>query len=134
MIFEDDVVTAVAAQLRADGWTIESTALATQHGDDIVAVRGDERLVVEAKGQGSSKPHTRRYGQPFNRGQAATHVGVAVLRCLRVVSEGSSTAAIALPDDEIYAREIERVTPALAQLNIRVFVVDQHGAVRQASQ
>lgn len=129
MIFEDDVVEAVATHLRTDGWTVVSVALATQHGDDIVAVRGDERLVVEAKGQGSSKPHTSRFGQPFNRRQAATHVGVAILRALRVVSDGTSSAAIALPYDELHLREVERVAPALSRLGVRVYWVDQAGEV-----
>ena len=132
MLFEDDVVSAVVAHLRADGWTIESTALATQHGDDIVATRSGERLVVEAKGQGSSKTHTARYGQPFNRGQARTHVGVAVLRSLRVVSEGTSTAALALPDDEFHRREVDRVHPALTKLGVWVFWVDQDARVTVA--
>jgi hypothetical protein len=129
MLFEDDVVAAVVAHLRADGWTIESTALATQHGDDIVATRSGERLVVEAKGQGSSKTHTRRYGLSFNRGQARTHVGVAVLRSLRVVSEGTSTAAVALPNDEFHRREVDRVHAALSRLGVLVFWVDEGGGV-----
>jgi len=129
MLFEDDVVAAVATHLRADGWQIESTALATQHGDDIVATRSGQRLVVEAKGQGSSKAHTSRYGKPFNRGQASTHVGVAVLRSLRVVSEGTSTAALALPDDEFHRREVDRVHPALSRLGVWVFWVGPDGAV-----
>lgn len=133
MIFEDDVVAAVANHLRADGWTIVSIALATQHGDDIVAHRGDQRLLVEAKGQGSSKPHTSRFGQPFSRRQAATHVGVAILRALRAVSEATYTAAIALPDDENHRREIERVAPALSLIGVRVFWVDQAGEVSVSS-
>lgn len=96
MLFEDDVVAAVVAPLHEDGWTIVSTALATQHGEDIVATRGAVRLVVEAKGQGSSKT-------------------------LRVVSEGDSTAAIALPDDEFHRREVDRVHTALSKLGVWVF-------------
>jgi len=119
----------VAAHLRADGWTIISTALATQHGDDLVAERDGERLVVEAKGQGSSMPHSARFGQPFNRKQAATHVGVAVLRAMRIVSEATATAGIALPDDENHRREIERVRVALDRLGIKVFWVDANGGI-----
>lgn len=86
MIYEDQVVAAVVAHLRRDGWNVESTALATQHGDDIVATRHDERLVVEAKGEGSSKAHTKRFGSPFTNQQASVHIAVAVLRSMRVVS------------------------------------------------
>lgn len=124
MIYEDDVVTAVVAHLRADGWEIESTALATQHGDDIIATRNAERLVVEAKGEGSSKSHTSRYGKPFNKGQASTHIAVAVLRSMRVVSEGTATAAIALPAVDSHRHEIDRVAPALSLAGIRVYWVD----------
>ncbi|HEY4268740.1 MAG TPA: hypothetical protein VGM94_11160 [Galbitalea sp.] len=129
MLYEDDVVNAVAAHLRADGWQIESTALATQHGDDIVATRGGERLVVEAKGEGSSKTHTSKFGQAFNQGQASTHVGVAVLRSLRVVSEGASIAAIALPDNAAHRREVNRVAAALSMVGVLVLWVDQDGGV-----
>ena len=124
-----DVVSAVMAYLRADGWRIESTALATQHGDDIVATRGAERLVVEAKGEGSSKAHTAKFGQAFNKGQASTHIAVAVLRSLRVASEGTATPAIALPSVHSHRHEVDRVAPALSKAGIWVFWVAQDGGV-----
>ncbi len=129
MLYEDDVVSAVVTHLRAEGWTIESSALATEHGDDIVATRNGERLVVEAKGEGSSKAHTSRYGKPFNKGQASTHIGVAVLRSLRVVSQGVSIAAIALPAVDSHLREVERVAAALSKVGIWVFWVTQDSGV-----
>jgi hypothetical protein len=132
VLYEDDVVSAVVRHLRAHGWTIESMALATQHGDDIVATRNGERLIVEAKGEGSSKEHTSRFGKPFNQGQASTHVGLAVLRSLRVVSEGTATAAIALPDVPSHRREVERVARALSNVGVWVFWVAQDGEVRKA--
>lgn len=63
-LYEDDVVRAVMEHLASEGWTIESFALSHQHGDDIVASRGAERPVVEAKGDGSSKSTTARFGNP----------------------------------------------------------------------
>jgi hypothetical protein len=129
VIYEDDVVAAVVAHLRADGWQIESTALATQHGDDIVATRSGERLVVEAKGEGSSKAHTSRYGKSFDSGQVLTHVSVAVLRALQVVSEGTSIAAIALPEDDAHRRRVDRVAGALSKVGVIVFWVAQDGKV-----
>ncbi len=125
MLYEDDVVDAVCAHLKADGWQIESVAHAHQHGDDIVAVRGDERLVVEAKGAGSSKEGTRRFGQPFNGGQVKTHVGVAVLRALGVASEGAAFAAVALPDNEHHRRIAGRAAPALTKAGVGIFWVDE---------
>lgn len=130
MLYEDDVVGAVVAHLRSEGWEIESTSLATQHGDDIVATRGDDRLLVEAKGEGSSKTHTKRYGSPFTNQQASVHVAVAVLRSLRVVAKGTGLAAIALPEVESHTREIERIAPALQQLGVQVFWVNRDLQVR----
>lgn len=124
MLHEDNVVAAVVAHLRADGWEIESTALATHHGDDIVATRNAQRLVVEAKGEGSSKSHTTRFGKPFTKQQASVHIAVAVLRSMRVISGGTSSAAIALPSVDSHRREVDRVAPALSLAGIRVYWVD----------
>lgn len=129
MLYEDDVVAGVVAHLRTDGWEIESTALATQHGDDIVATRNGERLVVEAKGEGSSMSHTKRYGSAFSKQQVSTHIAVAVLRAMRVVSEGISTAAIALPAIDSQRHAIDRVAPALSKVGIRVYWVSADGSV-----
>lgn len=56
---------AVANHLRADGWTMMRLALATQHGGDVLAHRGDERLRrsgdsrrLEAAEAESVKPRT----------------------------------------------------------------------------
>lgn len=123
MLYEDDVVDAVLGHLFEDGWTITRFAHAHQHGDDIVASRGDELLVVEAKGEGSSKSHTARFGRPFTRQQASKHVAVAVLRALRVHSEGGA-AAIALPATTFHQEALWQVWPALQRLGITVFWVN----------
>lgn len=89
-LYEDDVVHAVMAHLESEGWTIDSFALSHQHGDDIVASRGDQRLVIEAKGDGSSKSTTARFGKTFTRNQVKTHVAVAVVRAMGVASAGAT--------------------------------------------
>lgn len=122
-LYEDDVVRAVMEHLESEGWTIDSFALSHQHGDDIVACRGVQRLVVEAKGDGSSKTTTARFGKPFTRNQVKTHVAVAVVRAMRVTSAGAARAAVALPGSEFHRVEIERIAPALQQLGIQVFWV-----------
>ena len=124
MLYEDHVVDAVCAHLEADNWRIESRAHAHQHGDDIVATRGNERLVVEAKGAGSSKEGTRRYGLAFDRGQVKSHVGVAVLRALGVASEQTALSAVAFPDDRNHRDVAGRIVPALSAAKVGVFWVD----------
>ena len=87
-------------------------------------MRGDERLVVEAKGAGSSKEGTRRYGSSFDRGQVKTHVGVAVLRALGVASERTARSAVAFPEDRNHRDVAGRIVPALAAAGVGVFWVD----------
>jgi len=88
MLLEDDVVDAVVAHLVDNGWRINSIAHAHQQGDDIVAVKGQTTLRVEATGAGSSIPGTKRYGSAFTGNQVGTHIGVAVMRALAWVSVG----------------------------------------------
>jgi hypothetical protein len=123
MLTEDEVVKAVCRELESRGWEIMTRATVNQRGYDIVAARGDRRLVIEAKGAGSSKPGTRRYGSEFDRGQVFDHVAKAVLKALRVVAAGESRAGIALPDNEKHRREIEQVLSALDEAGIAVFWV-----------
>ncbi len=127
-LYEDDVVRATMRHLETEGWTIESFALAHQHGNDIVAIRGHQRLIVEAKGAGSSKEGTRRFGQAFTRNQVGSHVSVAVHRALRVWS-GHEAAGLAFPDNADHRSMVTAIQPALAELGITVFSVTASGRV-----
>lgn len=129
MLYEDDVVEAVCAYLTRGGWTIESSATVLDHGDDIVASRGARRLVVEAKGEGSSQSHTRRFGAPFTSNQVRSHVAVAVLRSLGVYSERGAIPALAFPDNPHHRERVARIWPALAELGVVVFWVASDSAV-----
>jgi len=130
VLTEDQVVDAVCRALVRDGYSIERQALATQRGFDIVARRDDAKLVIEAKGAGSSKERTARYGKEFNSNQVFDHVAKAVLKALRVTSSGSAQAAIALPDNASHRREIELVAPALRRADVTVFWVGDDAKVR----
>lgn len=126
---EDDVVLAVRAHLEANGWTILSQALAHQRGDDLIAERNGVRIEVEAKGAGSSKPSSKRYGQEFDASQVNDHVGRAILRALKVVSAGKARAGVALPDNAAHQRELDAIKQALDQLGVGVFLVSENGEV-----
>lgn len=123
MLTEDDVVLAVCDSLATTGWRIVSRAFATERGDDIVAERQGRLLRVEAKGGGSSKEGTRRFGKEFTLGQCQINVGMAVLRALKVASAGTEDAAVAFPDTSNYRRVVEPVLPALAAASVSVFLV-----------
>lgn len=125
VLLEDDVVDAVADFIVAHGWTIDSTAHAHQRGDDIVARKDDQRLLVEAKGEGSSKAMTNRFGQLFTGNQVGSHIGVAVVRALRWASNGGALPALAFPDNPHHRHGVDAIAPALAVVGIGVFWVSE---------
>jgi Holliday junction resolvase-like predicted endonuclease len=127
---EDQVVDAVCQLLTQDGYSIVQQARSTQHGFDIVAQKGNSVLIIEAKGAGSSKAGTARYGKEFSANQVFDHVAKAVLKALRVVSSGNARTGIALPDNAHHRYEIEQVARALRQAGIIVFWVDEDAVVR----
>ena len=130
VLTEDFVVDSVCRALSADGYTIVQQLLATERGFDIVAQRDGKELVIEAKGAGSSKAGTARYGKEFNSNQVFDHVAKAVLKALRVVSSDGLRAGIALPDNASHQREVVQVAPALRQAGVAVFWVSESGDVR----
>lgn len=124
---------AVVELLVQHGWTIESTAHAHQRGDDVVASKDGARLHVEAKGAGSSKRGTKRFGLPFTGNQVGSHVGVAVVRALRWTSSGEVQAALAFPDNLHHRQRVDPIVPSLAKLGIGVFWVSENREVRLSS-
>jgi hypothetical protein len=78
----DAVLNLHCEHLAAEGWKIVSKAMPSQRGTDVVATRAGARLEVEARGEGSSKADTARFGRPFDQAQVKVHVGEAVLACL----------------------------------------------------
>lgn len=133
MLLEDDVVDAVVKFLSQHDWRIDSVAHAHERGDDIVAMKDGARLLVEAKGAGSSKPGTKRYGLPFTGNQVGSHVGVAVVRALRWVSTNEPRPALAFPDDPGHRRQVDPIAPALERIGIGVFWVSDDGLVQLTS-
>lgn len=129
VLTEDEVIDAVRDYLVARSWRIVARATAIQRGDDLVAERDGERLVIEAKGAGSSKPGTARFGKTFNKGQVFDHVGKAVLKAMRVVSAGAYRAGVALPGDAAHRAEVAKIRAALERLCVAVFWVDENRAV-----
>jgi hypothetical protein len=95
----------VRGQLELEGWTILVHATAIQHGHDSVAERGSERLIIEAKGAGSSKEGTARFGKLFNSKHVFDPVAKAVLKALRVVADDGLCGAVAFPTTRITAAD-----------------------------
>jgi hypothetical protein len=80
---ENEVVDAVAEHLQKTGWEKIRTCNTMQQGIDIYAERSGVTVAIEAKGGGSSKPGTAKYGKPFDNGQ----------KCKPSCGRGSNRAA-----------------------------------------
>jgi hypothetical protein len=132
MMSEDFVVNAVERFVVRAGWVVASKAYAHQHGDDLVATRSNTTLRVEAKGGGSSKPGTRRFGESFTGNQVKTHVSVAILRAMSWFDQQSQStlSGLAFPRDGAHLTQVTKVKPALDYLRIGVFWVSEDGAVQ----
>lgn len=131
VLYEDVVVDAVECLVASHGWSVVGKAHAHQLGDDLVATKGGWTLRVEAKGAGSSKEGSKRFGLEFNIGQVKTHVSMAVMRAMSWVGDTGAPvrAAIALPDDDRHRGQVKKIEPALQRLGIGVFWVDEHKEV-----
>ena len=134
MLTENDVVQAVAAYLTQNGYRIESALSTDERGIDIVAInlKTERRLLVEAKGGTSSKAHTARFGNPFNSGQALSHVSrafytAATLRQKYVANHDE--IALAFPEDSNHRALVDNISTALQALNIIVFFVGEDRSV-----
>ncbi|SRR6266540_2926539 len=134
MLYEDDVVRAVAAYLREHGYAIRQALAATERGVDIVAVKTTEpafELHVEAKGAGSSRSGSARFGFEFNSGQVFDHVAKAVLKALQAAAFGATDrrGAIALPANRLHEYHVKPVAAALRSAGIAIFWVAEDGGV-----
>lgn len=135
MLNENDIVSIVAEYLSKKGYSVEKTCTTSDQGVDILArhVSTGNRLLVEAKGETSSKPRSARYGLPFNNSQVRTHVSEAVLTTLEVLSSAGfsvkTVAAIALPKTALHERHISAVKPALDKMRVKLFWVTKNGVI-----
>jgi hypothetical protein len=131
-IKEMDVIECVANYLEVKKhFTIMSKVNATQeHGVDLIAVSpgGRIKLYIEAKGQTSSDPRTKRYGKEFNENQKKVHLGKALLNTCQCLEKGEM-AGIALPDDKINCKLIDSIGDTINRLGIIVFLVNKNHSV-----
>ena len=129
MLTENDIVEKVTDFLEKKGYRITQSLTTNQQGIDIIAETESETLYIEAKGETSSVETSKRYGLPFNRNQVKSHISVALLATMKVISSlpsGNKTkVGIALPDTSEQRIVINKIIPALNKLDIRIYWVSQ---------
>lgn len=108
---EDLVKGAVGAALSSEGWSVR-TAWGHAHGIDIEATRLTERLVVEAKGEGSLAPMRVNY-----------FLG-AIGELIQRMDSPDASYGLALPAHRQFVGLILRVPPWVrARLSLQFFLV-----------
>ena len=134
MLFEYQIVRAVADWLQSRGYVLHQALAESQKGDDIIATapKKSYRLFVEAKRESSSKNGTSRFGKPFTTNQVKAHVGVALYRAAQMLENPCDLpvrVALAFPDNNDHRRVVARIRKALTILNVEVFWVAPDGSV-----
>lgn len=134
MLSEYNVVVAVAEYLQDQDYEVTQKLRESQKGDDIIAVSPARnfRLLIEAKGESSSKSSSARYGKPFNQNQVKVHVAAAFYRSAQMLQKPSDLpvkAAIALPCNQAHLEAVESIQCSLHNLGIGVFWVNKNGSV-----
>ena len=128
ILVEGFVVESACRALAEAGWQVTPVPSTHAPGVDITAVQGTERLLVEAKGAGSSREGSKRYGKPFNSGQVEISVGAAIYKALGV--RKPDLAGVAFPDLPLYRSKVGGTrSENLGLLGISVFWVAEDGSV-----
>jgi Holliday junction resolvase-like predicted endonuclease len=134
---EASVQAAVVTWLVGQGWSILSVAdtATREHGVDVVATRGGERVGIEVKGFPSRSYADPRRAAEAKRTQPSTQAGhwyaQAVLAAMRLRGRSPEMrSVIALPDFPRYRSLHEETRRSLEDLSIEVWWVEGSGAVR----
>ncbi|MBP6859114.1 MAG: hypothetical protein KBC69_00620 [Candidatus Magasanikbacteria bacterium] len=129
MLTENDVVKILAIYLEKEGYKIIQKLTTLEKGFDIVAEKNRITLYIEAKGGTSSKKGSRRYEKPFTKNQVGTHVSVAIMASLKILSKGNKKfkkVAMAFPDNENHRAVIAPIAPLLKKIGIMIFLVNEN--------
>jgi CHAT domain-containing protein len=127
MLTENDIVEKVTDFLETKGYRITQSLTTNQQGIDIIAETESEKLFIEAKGETSSVKTSKRFGLPFNKNQIKSHISVALLASMKVISkipaDNKTKIGIALPDTTEQRQVINEIKPALRKLKILIYWV-----------
>lgn len=133
MLTESQVIHHVCTFLEARHFHITQRLTEVQRGYDIIATSPDShrQIVIEAKGETSSKKHTARYGHAFTANQVYDHVAKAFYCASTYVAKGF-LGGIAVPKNQAHEKHLFAIMDALKLLNVEVFWVSPDGSVSVA--
>ena len=129
---EDETVEILMAHLEVQNWTIESYCLGYQRGVDIVAVKDEVRMYVEAKGAKGNPNASQTTRKHFDSGQIKDHLGKAIVKSLETQNEfPNALVAIAHPDDKYIRKVIGGLIKNINKTGIIHFWVSENGDVKK---
>jgi hypothetical protein len=131
---ESRVQAHVVRWLEESGWRIVRQAYGREHGTDVDAERGGERISVEVKGHprrlhvaGANKGRARRW---HPGAQVRTYYGNALHAAMTMLhADPDRHVAIAFPDLPDYRGLVERSREPIRRLGIRIWFVAPDGTV-----
>ncbi|ORJ53697.1 hypothetical protein [Geothermobacter hydrogeniphilus] len=130
LLTEDEVVLKLTRWLESSGWEIITQCLGHQQGIDILAIKGTQTLIVEAKGAKGSKtsPVTKR--DRFTSGQIKTHFGKAIVKCLEERARNiGAEVAIAQPNNPYLRDCLADACAEVTKIGIQLYWVEADGSV-----
>ncbi|HYD69290.1 hypothetical protein [Azospirillum sp.] len=140
---EDEVAASVAAYFERKGGKVLQLLTKGAPGADVIIKWQEGYLVIEAKGGGSQKPSSARFGEAFTRlkMQQSWDAAVAQLPQIeggkkRVYVDGNMILpdylGIAVPDTPTYRMMFDWCRRRLEFLGDGVWFVEQNGTVHEA--
>lgn len=130
---ENALVSFVAAWLRGEGFDVKQALTTKQKGIDIVAERGPETWLIEAKGATSSRADSPRFGRSFSSQQAHNRIAKAFYTGAKLAAANAGPGVrilLAIPDHPMFIKFVTPIRPAFDVLKIGLLVVDTAGGVR----
>ena len=127
---EDETIEILMKYLKSKNWLIESYCLGQKRGYDIVAKKGNEKLIIEVKGAKASDNSPTKKRSQFDSGQIKTHFGKAVIKSFETQNEfPNSQIAIAHPDNEYLRKIIGDLIKNINNAGLIHFWVNENGIV-----
>jgi len=127
---EDETILILIDHLKENDWKIESYCLGQQKGNDIVAKKDKETLIIEAKGAKASDNSPTKKREKFSSGQIKTHFGKALVKILdEKYLNPNAQFAIAQPDDNDIRKSVGHIIPFLKQLEINHYWVSSDSKI-----
>lgn len=132
MLDENQIIEKLCVHLGANGYDISQRLHTTQQGIDVIALHRatGSKLLIEAKGETSSRLGSNRFSKPYTNTQVLDRVakGFYTVSCLAACSKDGEVAVLALPDRETFIRYVHPVLGAAKSLGILIYLVSEMGS------